>query len=106
MCKDDKRINCKARGVVCEIECLEEGCSMEYLGQTGRSIYERMKKITTGNKKMKLLVRHSRECHEGLKFCTKMRIKLICDKKLSPFITKKSIKYILHTFDLLLIKFS
>ena len=64
ICKNDQKVNCKARGVVYEVECLEEGCGMKYMGQTGRSLYERMKEhnnwnVRDCNESIKPLVRHS-----------------------------------------------
>ena len=80
ICKNDQNVNCKARGVVYEVECLEEGCGMKYIGQTGRSLYERMKEHNNWNvrdcsENIKPLVRHSSEYHEGKKFSTSVKIK-------------------------------
>ena len=80
ICKNDQKVNCKARGVVYEVECLEEGCGMKYIGQTGRSLYERMKEhnnwnVRDSNESIKPLVRHSSEYHEGKKFSTSVKIK-------------------------------
>ena len=80
ICKNYKKVNCKARGIVFETECLEEGCGMKYIGQTDRSLQERMKEHNNWNTRdcnenVKPLVRHSGECHEGRKFSMGIKIK-------------------------------
>ena len=67
------RINCRARGSVYEIRCEDCGRTVEkkYRGQTGRSIYERMKehfnKWLNGAEDSPLH-KHSVECHNGESF--------------------------------------
>ena len=80
VCKDDKKVNCRARGVIYEIQCEEDGCGMKYIGQTSRSVYERMKEHNNWNERSKEdsgkpLIKHSREFHGGGEFRKTVRIK-------------------------------
>ena len=43
ICRKGMDVDCRKRGVVYQIECMEEGCGKKYIGQTGRSIHERFK---------------------------------------------------------------
>ena len=36
-------VDWRMRGIVYEIKCKEEGCSKKYIGQTGRTLYERIR---------------------------------------------------------------
>ena len=42
VCKGGMGVDCRKRGVVYEIGCEEEGCGKKYIGQTGRTLYERL----------------------------------------------------------------
>ena len=73
VCKDDEKVDCRPRGVVYEIQCEEDGCSMKYIGHTSRSVYERMKEHNNWNERSKEdngkpLIKHSREFHGGSEF--------------------------------------
>ena len=66
MCEFGKIGECRTRGCVYKIRCKEDG--KEYRGQTGRSIYERLKEEMNdlqrkGEKSP--LWKHAEECHEG-----------------------------------------
>ena len=79
ICREGMDIDCRRRGIVYEIECKEEGCNKKYIGQTGRSIYERIKEHNTYNEKdreddNKPLAKHSFDEHEGKK--VKFNVKL------------------------------
>ena len=43
VCRNSMGVDCRKRGVVYEIECQEEMCKKKYIGQTGRTLYERFK---------------------------------------------------------------
>ena len=65
-------VDYRKRGVVYEIECMEDGCKKKYVGQTGHSLYERMKEHNVYNEKdreneSKPVARHSYEEHQGRK---------------------------------------
>ena len=72
-CNRDIKINCRARGCVYQIECVEckESVVKMYRGQTGRSIYERMKEhISKWSEEAEdsCLHAHSTEKHRGEQF--------------------------------------
>ena len=74
-------IDCRKRGVVYEIECEEVRCKKKYIGQTGRTIHERMKEHTkkskdnTEEKTNSALQQHKKDCHGGRDFKFKVNIK-------------------------------
>ena len=80
-CRKNIDVDCRRRGVVYEIECKEDGCGRKYIGQTGRTIYERMKEHVrkVGNDRVDLVTgaveQHSRECHKGRDFKFQVRVK-------------------------------
>ena len=66
-------IDCRKRGVVYEVFCKERGCGKKYVGQTGRTIYERMKDHMAQNKNMdhagvSALEKHKYESHGGKEY--------------------------------------
>ena len=72
ICREGMDVDCRMRGVVYEIVCKEEGCNKKYIGQTGRSLYERMREHTMYNERdreneSKPIARHSYEEHQGRK---------------------------------------
>ena len=78
-CTRDIKINCRTRGCVYEIECLD--CqptgAKQYRGQTGRSVYERMKEHFRGWEQGvddSYLRKHSVEYHNGHAFEVDVRI--------------------------------
>ena len=80
ICMEGIDVDCRMRGVVYEIMCKEEGCNRKYIGQTGRSLYERMKEHTMYNERdkendSKPIARHSYEEHQGRKI--KIDVKII-----------------------------
>ena len=80
-CKKEIDIDCRRRGVVYEIECKEDNCGKKYIGQTGRTVYERMKEHVrkVGTDRVDVIVgaveQHSKECHRGRDFKFQVRIK-------------------------------
>ena len=83
ICREGMDVNCKMRGVVYEIQCKEEGCSKKYIGQTGRSLYERIKEHNMYSEKdrendSKPVAKHSYEEHQGKKI--KIGVKVIGNK--------------------------
>ena len=69
ICRIGMNVDCRTRGCVYKIECNE--CNRKYGGQTGRSIYERIKEHENDNgKRMEKcpLWKHSLEYHEGRAF--------------------------------------
>ena len=80
ICREGMDIDCRRRGIVYEIECKEEGCNKKYIGQTGRSIYERIKEHNTYNERdreddSKPLAKHSFDEHEGKKVKFNVKVK-------------------------------
>ena len=43
ICRNNMGVDCRKRGVVYQIECEEQNCGKKYIGQTGRTLYERFK---------------------------------------------------------------
>lgn len=82
-CNRDIHINCRTRGVVYEIECkvCKDTITKQYTGQTGRSVYERMKEhfreweAKSGDSH---LHKHSTKCHGGDAFDVDIRIRSQC----------------------------
>ena len=79
ICQGGMDVDCRKRGVVYEIECMEDGCRKKYVGQTGRSLYERIKEHNIYNERdreneNKPIARHSYEEHQGrrIKFGVKV----------------------------------
>ena len=82
-CNRDIHINCRTRGVVYEIECkrCKETVTKQYTGQTGRSVYERMREhfheweIASEDS---YLQKHSTEYHNGDNYDVDVRILTQC----------------------------
>ena len=77
------RINCRSRGSVYEIRCEDCGRTVEkmYRGQTGRSIYERMKEHFSkwlSAAEDSTLHKHSVEYHNGNTFKVDVKILAQC----------------------------
>ena len=85
-CNLNLSINCRKRGTVYEMFCIECKVAMDkpektYKGQTGRTIYHRMKEHFAkweGRAEDSVLYRHSVECHEGQRFEVGIRIIASC----------------------------
>ena len=80
ICREGMEVDCRMRGIVYEIECKEEGCMKKYIGQTGRSLYERMKEHNMYTEKdrendNKPIAKHSFEEHQGKKI--KIGVKVV-----------------------------
>ena len=82
-CSRDIHINCRARGCVYYIDC--EDCQQtiykQYRGQTGRSIYERMKEhFKEWDRKSddSYLHKHSQQYHNGETFSVDVKVKTQC----------------------------
>ena len=83
-CNHDIRINCRARGCVYQIECLE--CQLivtkQYRGQTGRSTYERISKEHIAKWEAKAedsyLHKHAVQYHNGGTFNIDVKILAQC----------------------------
>ena len=72
-------IDCRTRGCVYEIQCKE--CKKKYIGQTGRSIYERTKehfKDWRDQKDGSILLEHSKKYHQNESFEVEISIKAKC----------------------------
>ena len=71
-------VDSRKRGFVYVNECMEDGCKKKYVGQTGRSLYERMKEHNVYNEKdreneSKPVARHNYEEHlRKIKFGVKV----------------------------------
>ena len=64
ICVDGSKVDCRVRGVVYELWCKE--CRRKYRGQTGRSVYGRVKEqVSDGGPDEKPLKRHRELFHEG-----------------------------------------
>ena len=67
LCDDGGEVDCRMRGVVYELWCKE--CMRRYRGQTGRSIYRRVKEHSDeGGAEDKPMKRHRELFHEGAEF--------------------------------------
>ena len=80
VCKGGMGVDCRKRGVVYEIGCEEEGCGKKYIGQTGRTLYERLKQHeqivgNRGNRGPMGPVEKHREEHRNRDFKYSVRIK-------------------------------
>ena len=82
-CINDIHINCRTRGCVYQIECVE--CEMvvskQYRGQTGRSEYERTKehiKKWEAKAEDSYLHKHALECHNGQTYNINIKILAQC----------------------------
>ena len=80
ICKGGMGVDCRKRGVVYEIGCEEEGCGKKYIGQTGRTLYERLKQHeqivgNRGNRGPMGPVEKHREEHRNRDFKYSVRIK-------------------------------
>ena len=93
-CNRDIQINCRARGCVYEIECTDckETVTKQYRGQSGRSIYERMKEhFREWERKStdSYLEKHSVQYHNGETFGVDVKILAQCyGKPTSRMITE------------------
>ena len=73
ICKQGVKINCSTRGCVYEIKC--EEYERKYVGQTSRSMYERMNEHFddwAGRREKSMLLQHSQEFHDNNYFTTKI----------------------------------
>ena len=85
-CNLEQPVNCRKRGPVYEIRC--RNCEEElattdkaYRGQTGRTIYHRMKEHFTqweGEKEESVLHKHSVQCHGGGQFDVGVKVLASC----------------------------
>ena len=92
-------IDCRRRGVVYEIECEEERCRKKYIGQTGRTIHERLKEHTKKSRDntqkeqtCSAVQQHKKESHGGRDFKFKVKIKENCFGKPTKRIITEAIK--------------
>lgn len=79
LCEKNMDIDCRTRGCVYEIQCKE--CKKKYIGQTGRSIYERTKehfKDWRDQKDGSILLEHSKKYHQNESFEVEISIKAKC----------------------------
>ena len=79
ICKQGVKINCRIRGCVYEIKC--EECERKYVGQTSRSMYERMNEHFddwASRREKSMLLQHSQEFHDNNYFTTKISIIARC----------------------------
>ena len=79
LCKRKMNIDCRTRGCVYEIECKE--CKMKYIGQTGRSLYERIKEhfdAFKDKKEKSVLWEHARIHHNNESSEIEIKIKARC----------------------------
>ena len=64
VCLDGVKTSCRMRGVVYDLACKE--CDRKYRGQTGRTVYDRLKEhVGDGGSKDKPLKRHNELFHGG-----------------------------------------
>ena len=103
ICREGMDVDCRKRGVVYEIQCMEDGCERKYVGQTGRSLYERMKEHNVYNEKdkeneNKPVARHSYEEHQGRKI--KIGVKILGNMYGRP--TKRMIAEAVYIDDLMM----
>ena len=73
LCVNDMGVDCRKRGVVYEVFCKERGCGKKYVGQTGRTLYERMRDHMIQNKNeehagVSALEKHKHESHGGREY--------------------------------------
>ena len=85
LCIENMGVDCRKRGVVYEVFCKEEGCDKKYIGQTGRTLYERMKGHVNQNGRKKAngeeeglgmgaLQKHKSEDHGGHAYAYGVRV--------------------------------
>ena len=96
-CNRDIRINCRARGCVYEIECTDckQTVTKQYRGQTGRSIYERMKehfKEWEDRSEDSYLQKHAMEYHQGETFSVDVKIMTQCYGKPSTRMITEAVR--------------
>ena len=82
-CNRGIRVNCRTRGSVYQIDCVECRANIEkqYKGQTGRSLYERMKEHLNKwrlEEEDSCLHKHSVENHNGEEFKIDVKIVAQC----------------------------
>ena len=78
-CTIGSNVDCRTRGCVYEIRCTE--CSRKYIGQTGRSIHERMNEHFNGmieKKDKAVLWEHSKKYHNEERFTFEISVKSKC----------------------------
>ena len=79
ICEKDMNIDCRTRGCVYKIRCVE--CGKYYIGQTCRCMYDRINEHFNdwiNRKDGSVLFDHSRSCHGGEVFKTKVTITSRC----------------------------
>ena len=79
LCINGSKVDCRTRGCVYEIKCIE--CSRKYIGQTGRSLYERVNEHYKGLNERKdkaVLWEHSKIFHNEETVRFEVRIKSKC----------------------------
>ena len=96
-CNRGIRINCRARGCAYWIDC--EDCRQtvmkQYRGQTGRSIYERMKEHFKEWEEKDVdsyLQKHSVQCHNGETFSVDVKIMAQCFGKPSTRMITEAVR--------------
>ena len=79
LCSRNMNIDCRTRGCVYEIKC--EECEVRYIGQTGRSLFERINEHFAAWKDKRedaVLWEHSKTHHQNGDFDIKVAIKARC----------------------------
>ena len=82
-CNLGLKVNCRKRGQVYEIWCknCKEDVEKKYVGQTGRTVYHRMKEhIAKWESKSEdsALFKHSEQCHDGESFEIGVKVLASC----------------------------
>ena len=82
-CNLGLKINCRKRGQVYEIWCkdCEESVKKKYRGQTGRTLYHRMKEHFNrweNESEDSVLHRHGNQCHDGGTFEVGVKVLASC----------------------------
>ena len=96
-CNRDIHINCRARGCVYQIECTDcqQTVSKQYRGQSGRSIYERMKehfKEWEDEAEDSYLMKHAVQYHQGETFGVDVKIITQCYGKPTTRMITEAVK--------------
>jgi hypothetical protein len=96
-CNRDIQINCRTRGCVYEIECTDcqQTVTKQYRGQSGRSIYERMKehfKEWQDKSADSYLHKHALQYHNGETFGVDVRIMTQCYGKPTTRMITEAVK--------------
>ena len=96
-CNRGIQINCRARGCVYEIECTDckETVTKQYRGQSGRSIYERMKEHFREWEQKSMdsyLQKHSLRYHNGEMFGVDVKILKQCYGKPTTRMITEAVK--------------